>query len=1479
MDDDALTHYALNDIGLTGLALSDPETLARLQQKFGQVVELFILARCRGRIRASIVPVLEQSLGRLGMSLGVDFDALAAEAAKGCEEDRHENKAGKGAGGKGKGAGDKHTAKVAPDSAREAPTREGGAGELPLAPGVYGIDTALPWDVYVMRTRARYIEGMTGASEGRLRLMEKTAPNIAPAERARLKRYQRGALTPEEETSLAGEQKRQYVERHGILSWGERQTRIRELEKIAEEEESRNEQFYPTPQNIIVRYILRNLTLKPGMRILEPSAGRGNIVGVIEEACPKCRIDVAEINAVRRELLELKGYRVIGSDFWELGVASRSGNERPVLGAQYVERYDVVAMNPPFDKGVGMAHVKRAWEFLRPGGQLVAILPERNVNGTSRESISFREWAQKHGAKKVISIPAKEFNDESRANVKRSILLPLAVLVMKKPETMPQREKGDGGDYRIAMKELQKPAAPAVKSIEADPVDTGFVPPRILIANEALTKRASQNVIPAQYAALPFMQPHVIEGANLAIESLDGIGGFLLADGTGVGKTIQCLLVAEHYWRTTGEPVLIITADDRVMETAFFEDARKLGFETPEAAAVLPQSVPRRPKNYAGLYDSFADAPVRVWRHSFSTPLRPGINIATYHMLSQYREGGDLLVSVDAAKKERQAAEKEYAAARRDALDELDRMFPKNSAGRRSGGGYKEAKEQRLRELSLYYNRDHPVHVRLREAQDAYTAFLADSVRSFAENTPLVILDEAHRLKNAGDGSGSSETGSRRALLGMAIINHCPRVMYVTATPADRPTDILYLKKAGLFVDDSQFARLMRDLNYVWEAAVTNKDGILIRHAGWRARTPRGSIDHMRRAVAAMAGAFDMLTEDGHMLRREIELTNLTVTFHRFEAPSAAIDTLERVQAAYTHTDDRGREFEDVVSIFSRQMEELEPYKLPTAVGLIDDAMQHGRQVIVFVHTAEEGSEPRKATGGVKPGAVRILKDVLTKRYGEDAVGVIAGASGEYETYRRLENVRQFQSGERRILIGTITSGGTGLSLDDTRGTNPRDVIIVTPPLSYIHVMQAIGRVVRANTKSRAQVHFIFTSNTGIDTWLSAILATKFLSLSAIIKGESRRLNTDSMHQLEETGAIGTASLVAENTMTGDEERTVRHSRLTISNQRVEGWTLPSALPYYAELSGTDSRALVALGGRTPEDLRTFIAGNADWIKKWGLTVNPDQEYARYHGSYLGRVFYLRERRDYLDTWEAVLNAVEFEVLSIPTFTESPYHAGDPVRFMQDIPRSGIARGTTGRIARERKPRITGDQWLYDVEVAGKDVAKAIEYYKLERTDIPTSPYRPGMRWKGVEDSVHGPRNIYFTIIRADGVSVFYYEHHSPHGRDKHIAPSAMPEEWWTQMIAREGFERIEDEGSEKVAPKPEAPTTKGRRFSDSAASSLSDAQDDIRSRTRQAVARKAMWRIKGARGASHDHQDADRTTGDALQGTTPVSGTTGVSR
>lgn len=114
--------------------------------------------------------------------------------------------------------------------------------------------------------------------------------------------------------------------------------------------------FFPTPA-AVVSMMLDAADIEPGMRVLEPSAGSGNIADAVRAAHPSAALDVCEINSRLQQLLKLKGHNFVDSDFTEAQLG----------------QYDRVLMNPPFEKGGDIKHIRRALRLLRPGGRLVAI--------------------------------------------------------------------------------------------------------------------------------------------------------------------------------------------------------------------------------------------------------------------------------------------------------------------------------------------------------------------------------------------------------------------------------------------------------------------------------------------------------------------------------------------------------------------------------------------------------------------------------------------------------------------------------------------------------------------------------------------------------------------------------------------------------------------------------------------------------------------------------------------------------------------------------------------------------------------------------------------------------------------------------------------------------------------------------------------------------------------------------------------------
>lgn len=132
--------------------------------------------------------------------------------------------------------------------------------------------------------------------------------------------------------------------------------------------------FFPTPKPII-EDMLKRAEVKPGMNVLEPSAGKGDIVESAKER--GAHVEAVETNPTLVEVMRKKGLSVEHEDF---------------LGIRPEANFDRILMNPPFESGQDMAHVRHAYKFLKPGGKLVAIMGEGAFFRNDAKAKEFRKW-------------------------------------------------------------------------------------------------------------------------------------------------------------------------------------------------------------------------------------------------------------------------------------------------------------------------------------------------------------------------------------------------------------------------------------------------------------------------------------------------------------------------------------------------------------------------------------------------------------------------------------------------------------------------------------------------------------------------------------------------------------------------------------------------------------------------------------------------------------------------------------------------------------------------------------------------------------------------------------------------------------------------------------------------------------------------------------------------------------------------------
>lgn len=588
----------------------------------------------------------------------------------------------------------------------------------------------------------------------------------------------------------------------------------------------------------------------------------------------------------------------------------------------------------------------------------------------------------------------------------------------------------------------------------------GRIVPRMITVGNPPTMDTSKVPKPKTYE-LKDVQAQSVAGAINAIDNLDG--GYLIASGTGSGKSAIGSSLARHYI-DQGKAVVILAP------------AEVLKFKKPTQA--MPEG------SYKVWFEQYGLEPNRLMK---DTQVEPGkLYVGTYH--------GDLL---------------------------------------------------------------------------AVTRFNKDTV---------VLFDESHALKNA---------GSKRTNDGIRLAEEAGGVVFMTATPADKPEHIQYLQRIGILEGGSvneAMARLgMEEVEVDYKDPKTGKR----RHYFyWAAKEKPAEI---RKRFHEL---FDRMIETGRMRKDEIALDHLEMGVHQMEMPQECHDVLDMIEEAFFN--EFGMEDGTMPPLRNAQMlghlrRTQETFKIPQMVEMAKQEIAAGRKVIFFVSRVNWSPVGFNRIIGYEgppgdqspiyeyvqlyesDGTAKLLHKALVEAgIGEDRIGHIHGKpkkspqeildaakraedpespeaalaalnedGGELDT-DAIRSMDKFQAGNLDVLIATAPSGGTGINLDDIIGDFPRTVIVGTPEFDAVNNIQLMGRVYRLSTRSAPKIVYLF-GDTSVDQWNARILGEKFATLHSVAKGEVGKIssaiyydNSQSGPRLTKGGEVFTASQALSGRRSGD---------------------------------------------------------------------------------------------------------------------------------------------------------------------------------------------------------------------------------------------------------------------------------------------------------------------------------------------------------
>lgn len=161
----------------------------------------------------------------------------------------------------------------------------------------------------------------------------------------------------------------------------------------------------------------------------------------------------------------------------------------------------------------------------------------------------------------------------------------------------------------------------------------------------------------------------------------------------------------------------------------------------------------------------------------------------------------------------------------------------------------------------------------------------------------------------------------------------------------------------------------------------------------------------------------------------------------------------------------------------------IEQLKIPTLLELIREYLAENAAVAVFVNFTNT--------------LQTISEELKTKCI----------IYGQQSLEEREVNINNFKNDRSRIIICNIRSGGVGISLHDTIGNFPR-VSIISPSWSAQDIIQALGRIHRANGKTPVRQRIVYCQGT-IEQQICNKLIEKIQYIAELNDGD---INGESYH-------------------------------------------------------------------------------------------------------------------------------------------------------------------------------------------------------------------------------------------------------------------------------------------------------------------------------------------------------------------------------
>ena len=325
----------------------------------------------------------------------------------------------------------------------------------------------------------------------------------------------------------------------------------------------------------------------------------------------------------------------------------------------------------------------------------------------------------------------------------------------------------------------------------------------------------------------------------------------------------------------------------------------------------------------------------------------------------------------------------------------------------------------------------------------------------WAAGFTTVIFDEAHYCK-AVNAKGSP--GSIRSRFSLEIARCVPNVYLLTGTPITNKTkDIFMLLK----MVDSPLARNWFSFAHRYCGAERND-------FGWQ-----------------FDGSTNQEELNGKLgfclLRRRIEnildMPEKLRTYIPVEADLKEYDSLlKRYLSSGDYEGSSG-----ALAALGAMKQAAAKGKVEKTCALISDLLENGKSVVAYTCYLE-----------------------TAERIYEKFCGNSVKITGEVSPEERQKAVEQFQNGDKKVIVCTVSAGGVGLTL--TRS----DVVVFNDfDYSAASMRQAEDRIWRIGQRNACSIFYVYADKCMLDETLCSMLNTKLSNMGKIIDGKEETLVTE----------------------------------------------------------------------------------------------------------------------------------------------------------------------------------------------------------------------------------------------------------------------------------------------------------------------------------------------------------------------------------